>query len=258
MKRFLSLFLALTLMVSSLTGCGSGAASSAPPAQPAVAETVRWLTGTYAIINRSNGWKLDVVGGLKPGESNTARMKSLLSEWWGVTDRASADENLQWLLTEGHRTYYQNTVYNFAIDTLTAEDREIYLAVIGNDGYEGADLNVLTTTFDAYMDLGSAAMDAWDYSRAIQCLGYYYVAGYYTLEESLDLALPIGQKLQETFSSWEEFARSYLWGYQFWNEDDGSDPESATAKRRAVYEEIKALPESPYNLDWNLELTKSW
>ena len=89
---------------------------------------------------------------------------------------------------------------------------------------------------ELYRDKGGHAIDAWDYCRALQVLGYYYVAGYYTEEETLDASLEVAKTLQGMYGSWDECMESYLAGYQYWQEDDGQDPDSATAARRKIYE----------------------
>lgn len=98
---------------------------------------------------------------------------------------------------------------------------------------------------------GNATGSAWDYSRAMSNLGYYYLAGYYTIEETLDRSLEIAQIIQTRFTSWAEFNESYLAGYASWS--GNSD-----AERRAVYNGLKESAFNPYILDWNLTLTKSW
>lgn len=44
---------------------------------------------------------------------------------------------------------------------------------------------------------------------------------------------------------------SYFVGYEYWAGEDSSE-------RREVYEELKAAADSPYSIDWNLTLEKSW
>lgn len=98
---------------------------------------------------------------------------------------------------------------------------------------------------------GNATGSAWDYSRAMSNLGYYYLAGYYTIEETLDRSLEIAQVIQTRFTSWDEFNESYLKGYSAWS---GSSDE----ERRTVWNGLKGSAFNPYALDWNLPLTKSW
>ena len=44
---------------------------------------------------------------------------------------------------------------------------------------------------------------------------------------------------------------SYFVGYEYWAEEDSQE-------RRALYEELKAAPDSPYRLDFHMALEKSW
>ena len=44
---------------------------------------------------------------------------------------------------------------------------------------------------------------------------------------------------------------SYFIGYEYWAEESSDE-------RRAVYEDLKAASDSPFNVDWNLEFEKTW
>ena len=57
-------------------------------------------------------------------------------------------------------------------------------------------------------------------------LGDCYLADYINLEECLDLSLPIAKKLQSAFTSWEELADSYIYGYAFWQNETADDVET--------------------------------
>ena len=82
-------------------------------------------------------------------------------------------------------------------------------------------------------------------------VGNYYIAGYYSKEEALDKSLEIGKELQTKFDSWDSMTDSYLAGYEYWSEESSDE-------RRAVYEKIKAAEDTPYSLDWNLNMEKTW
>ena len=60
---------------------------------------------------------------------------------------------------------------------------------------------------------------AWDYSRAMSNLGFYYLADYYEETEALDLALEVAEEIQGEFGSWDEFMEGYLEGYEEWSGD---------------------------------------
>ena len=96
-----------------------------------------------------------------------------------------------------------------------------------------------------------AGGSAWDYSRAMSNLGYYYLAGYYVETEALDRGLEIAKEIQALYSSWDAFAESYLAGYASWSGD-------SSESRRQIYESLKQSSWNPYALDWNLPLEKNW
>lgn len=96
-----------------------------------------------------------------------------------------------------------------------------------------------------------ATGSAWDYSRAMSNLGFYYLAGYYSITESLDQSLEVAKEIQASFHSWDEFTASYLAGYHEWAGGQAED-------RQAIYEGLKGSAFNPYALDFDMELTKSW
>ena len=98
---------------------------------------------------------------------------------------------------------------------------------------------------------GNVTGSAWDYSRAMSNLGYYYIAGYYTIEETLNQSLEIAKVIQTRFSSWDEFNESYLKGYTAWSGKDDTE-------RRNVYNNLKGSLFNPFALDWNMKLEKNW
>ena len=136
---------------------------------------------------------------------------------------------------------------------LTREDLEAALA-----DYDENDRAYILDMVDAYNANPEHPIDAWDYSRAMQLLGYYYIADYYTEQETLDKSLEVAKTLQGLYPSWDDMVQSYLDGYQYWNGDNPDDEESGSAQRRKIYEDLKASENNPYTLDWNLELTKTW
>ncbi len=227
--------------------------------QPApVSDTVRWINTTYALLTEANRGDRDLIGGFKKTELNQEQVRTMLSEWWDVTDRATADENLDWLLSEGHRTVFQKDMADLEEAGLTDLSSEELRSAAEDAGYTDEAAAWLVAMVELYRDKGSHAIDAWDYCRALQVLGYYYVAGYYTEEETLDASLEVAKTLQGMYGSWDECMESYLAGYQYWQEDDAQDPDSATAARRKIYEELQADDENPYELDWNTSLVKTW
>ena len=70
------------------------------------------------------------------------------------------------------------------------------------------------------------------------------------------MSLPIAEKLQSTYESWEGVAESYLYGFSFWKEELPDDYESQ--ERWDTYEELKTMQASPYEVDYNTKLENTW
>ena len=72
-------------------------------------DTVQWFNASYAILTDANGQDYNLFGGAEPGTVMEMQYQAMLDSSWGVTDRASADETLDWILTEGHRDDFMIT-----------------------------------------------------------------------------------------------------------------------------------------------------
>lgn len=217
-----------------------------------VSDTILWFNATNAILTTQNRQDYNLFGGVAADEANAEMQKQSLEEWWGVTDEASAEENIEWVLTEGHRTGFAEAMESFGADGMAdtaAEDRVDFL--LENYEISEEDAEMVANYYNIYEEKGINAISAWDYSRAMSLFSWYYIAGYYTKEEALDASLELAKTIQENFDSWDSFMESYFLGYEYWAEEDSAD-------RREIYEELKAASDSPYNLDWNLTFEKSW
>ena len=215
-------------------------------------DTIRWFNTTCAILTSSNGWDYNIFGGMPANEESKQTEIQLLEEWWEVTDRQSADETMNWLLTEGHRADFVDTMEYYAengVADIAAADRAAWLyenfEMTEEEGVEIAEW------YNLYEEQGENAIAAWDYSRAMSLLGYYFLAGYYTEAEALDKSLEVATTIQGAWGSWDEFMEGYFKGYEWWSAESSDE-------RRALYEELKAADDNPYAIDWNLSLEKSW
>ncbi len=217
-----------------------------------LSDTVRWFNASYAILTELNGWDYTIFAGAKPGLMMRGNMQSMLEESWGVTDRASADETLDWILTEGHRygfaddmTYLQEC----GLGEIAADNRIAF--ILENFDVSQEDAEFYVNTYAMYETYGAEAIDAWDYCRAMNLMGFFYLAGYYTETEALDTSLDIAKVLQAKFGSWDALVDSYLRGYEYWAEENSD-------ARREVYEDLKKRDDNPYSVNYNTELTKTW
>lgn len=232
--------------------CGSFKETAPEIEAAASTDTIQWFNNTCAVLTALNGWDYTVFGGLPAEEGSKGIAQSLLNEWWDVTDKASADETMEWLLEEGHRiSFAENMAYlaESGLTDVSADERVD--AILDYFELNEEEAQNYANLFAFYEQYGADAAAGWDYSRAMSLLGYYYLAGYYTEAEALDKSLETAEIIQATFDSWDELMESYFIGYEYWAEESSAD-------RRELYEEIKASDDNPFQLDWNMTFEKSW
>lgn len=254
LTRTLAAALAVILTIS-LAGCG-GAGGGTPEAEKP-SDTVQWFNNTYAILTTANGQDVTLMGGMKPGVTAKASAIASLKESWDVTDKATADETIDWLISEGgHRIEFESDMDFLAdLEIPGMTDQEILEIMVNVFEMPEEEAACYLHSIRAWQQRGEHAVDAWDYCRAMSLLGWYYLADYYTLDEALAKSLEIAKELQGMYGSWDEMVDSYLDGYCYWAGEDPDDPESYTAKRRAIYEELKAAENSCFALPWDTPLT---
>ena len=274
-KNLAVVTLSIALAASSLAGCGASPASnSSKDVSDTVSnnetstqestedsgdsayvgpetDTVQWFNASYAILTDANGQDYNLFGGAEPSTVMEMQYQSMLDSSWGVTDRASADETLDWILTEGHRDDYMLTceLLSMMVEECGEEGLVDFLIQEYDESQEEADRDA--ATYQMYKEYGETAIDGWDYCRALSLLSFYYMAGYYTKEEALDKSLEIAQTVQPLFGSWDELIDSYLRGYEYWAKADSSE-------RREIYEELLAAGDNPFRVDYNITLEKTW
>ncbi|MBO4982047.1 MAG: DUF1266 domain-containing protein [Lachnospiraceae bacterium] len=249
MKRAKKIAVILSLAVSMvctavLGGCGAG--------KQKTSDTVRWFNATYAILTECNGLDYNKFGGRIPNAEDKESVRQLLADHWGVTDRETADMRLEWIMVEGERAGFVKTVNHLTEYGLSELDEEEYVPFFMLAfGLEEERAEFFANTYIMYQEYGGHAIDGWDYCRAFNLLGWYYIADYYTLEEALDKSLEIAKQVQPMYDSWDELIESYLRGYEYWSE--GSSDE-----RRAIYEDLKTREDNPYAVDYHITLEKTW
>lgn len=237
------IWMVAVLLVAALAGCGKNVDKS---------DTVRWINGTQALQTKVNGWDYTVFGGTAVDENTVAARKEFLIRDWEAADRDSADEAVDWLLGEGHRTSFverMEFLKEGGVADVTEEGRADF--IYGHYELTEEEARRYAQFYKAYGEKGADAVSAWDYSRAVSVLADGYVAGYYTKEEALDRCMEIAGMMQGMYGSWDAFIDSYLLGYEYYAEE-------SSGGRREIYAEIKEAEDSPYRLDWNLALKKKW
>lgn len=218
----------------------------------AVTDTIRWFNASYAILTELNGLDYNIFAGTPVTPQMQAMQIRSLEEWWGVTDRESADETLAWALNEGHRMDFKEFIESLqstGIGEMEMTERIEYLKMNYDLSEEEAQLS--EQYYEMYEQYGETAIDGWDYCRALNLVSFYYLAGYYTEQEALDKSLEIAQMVQPLFLSWDELVGSYLRGYEYWAEESSEE-------RRGIYEDLLLREDNPYAVNYQTTLEKSW
>lgn len=258
----------LLMLLLGLQGCGVSRTNTSEELQDMIVEdtlpeeensttaertdTVRWFNASYAILTEVNGWDYNQFAGLPANKNSALINQELLKEWWDTTDRASADETLEWILAEGHRAeFIENMKYmeENGLGQVPLEERGAFLEE--NFEVTSEDIEFIKNSYAMYEEYGEDAILGWDYCRAMNLLGFFYLAEYYTQEEALDKSLEIAKIIQPLFSSWDDLIDSYLRGYEYWSQESSEE-------RRAIYEDLKEREDSPYKIDYHLALEKTW
>ncbi len=228
------------------------------PEVPEVSETVLWFNGTYAALTYSNGWDWHLVGGVELTEDNIDLTKALLYYDWNVTDRVSALMTVDILCTEGHRGKCQECMEELDAWGLLELNQEQFVDELLEIEPEG-NLGRYILAYDMYLnEIEPEYIAAFDLCRVNQLYAAYYVCGYMDYEEAMDASLENSLILQKMYGSWEEMMDAYMLGFQFWKGDLEIDDDSPTIERYRYYQMLRNLEDNPYNLDWNMELEKSW
>ena len=216
-------------------------------------DTLRWFNAAYAVLIDLNGRDFNLFGGIPANDDSKTIMQAGLADSWGVEDRTSADENIDWILSEGHRVDFAENMRALEDAGVTADTSTEDLAALLKDEYDFEDetANSFARAFGVYTEHGADAIAAWDYSRAMYLLSAYYHAGYYTEQEALDKSLEVAQTIQSMYESWDDFMDSYLWGYDYWAEEESTE-------RREIYNKLKAQSDSPFRFDFKMNLEKTW
>ena len=225
------------------------------PEAGTLSDTLSWFNATYAVITTLNGGDLNYVAGYEPGEMIQQIIQGILDRDWGVTDRASLDETIDWLLTEGHNAEALSILTYIGVDGMS---REELIAALDEEGFDEEELVYILAVYDAKEAYGENAIAGWDLSRAMSLMGWGYLAGYYTYEEAMDISLETAQRIQRTFDSWDDFFNSYFFGYSYWSEEALDDTASQAYARHELYGQLRSDPTGVFRVDWNTALVKEW
>lgn len=196
-----------------------------------------------AILSSRNDMNFEDIGFVKNGLDYTkmhrAPIAHLLKEWWSVTDRQSALDNLNWLVNEGHRKDWDAYVYN-----LQQDKPEKYEGFeVDKKNYDQC-VQMLKINFNISEDIiRNVDMGAWDYDRLVTVARWSYIAGYISEEEAWKYCETAKNLAQASYNSWQEYFVSHALGRAVAYEGDSNELIEAGSKllgagNNSIWQEI--------------------
>jgi hypothetical protein len=202
-----------------------------------------------AILGVNNAFPVNTLDPHKP----RAEMRAWLAGAWNTRDAAQVRENVQSLLMEGHSATFDRLI-EAARDGDPDASREHLEAVFSDDLATDPELaefiahhpealarlealGYLVTPAD--VDRGTRA---YDLGRAVVVTRVAFGAGFVGREEAMAMIRMAAFITARTFSSWREFATSYLLGRAMWGGVDEPDFEGMVR----IVEELLRNPRSPW------------
>lgn len=218
----------------------------------AMTDTIKWFNASNALILEENNWKFELFAGLPVNENTQVIARDLAEEVWSVTDKETAEREIDAILAGGLSSAYaddMNILTEAGLAEVAPEERINFLITNFEMDYTEAEYYV--SMYAMYGQYGSTAILGWDYCVVMELIQYSYLAGFYTETEALERSLIVAQMIQENFDSWDALMESYMNGFEYWAEE-------SAVEYRAMYEELKGSEKNPYAVDFHTALEKTW
>lgn len=136
-----------------------------------------------------------------------------VADSWGITDTNTAHEAIEWLLTGGHRAHWEKTLDAYRG---TSNEEDSRAAAFAKNLEDALPRIMHYQLIGSEAELFAKKIDAWDYGRIVFLASESLYLGYLTEAEAMDYALKALQEASQTYSTWTEYARSYLLGRLMW------------------------------------------
>lgn len=226
---------------------------------PLLNNTMRFVNGSHLVITVLNGGDYRLLAGHECNKANRSSAKLRCKRFWDITSLSTGMERIQALLDGGHNEVFLQEISYINENVVCLETEDGWQKLFAN-AEDKKTLSRLKTMHDALHDFGDSAIRAWDLSRVNHLLADFYLAGWIDKEYYMAETILVARKIQELYSSWNDFNKSYLYGYLWWS---GEIPDHNLKKlgcyhyREKILRLWKDKPNSPFGLDWHTDLEKS-
>ncbi len=172
----------------------------------------------------------------------------ILQEFWGVRDTSSAQQSLNNILTQGHRTKFNVLAATLGREVaLSASQLQRFQQIFEFDFDERTPAQM---SDEDYIKLGQwmiksksylkeSGILAWDAARYIHLIRLCFISGYLDSDTAWKGIVKLAPFVEGHFSNWMEFSQSFLIGRTFWSGQD--DPQV-----KSICERLLSHPVSPW------------
>ncbi|QPQ30573.1 DUF1266 domain-containing protein [Lysinibacillus sp. JNUCC 51] len=144
-----------------------------------------------------------------PIDVDNETLREVLSSYWDVHNKDEAAETLEWLLTEGHRTRFDQLLMALKAGQSFTEEE------VGKsqECYESAQEAMMKKLSFAKSDFDQVnTIAAWDFDRAVNVARWSYIVGYITEEQAWGYITRAADAGSHFFQSWKDYFISFAFG----------------------------------------------
>ncbi len=160
--------------------------------------------------------------------------REAMSNTWGCDTREEAISLIKRMTSSGHNSGF---LYDASVVNSLSDDE--YAELIATS--EGNDKFMWKYVKDLSAKWGDRGIIAWDLYRMSNLSMWAYLAGYIELTEAIELVRPMAEKMQASFSSWDEANDNYLDGYAYWSRTDVTLEDTEYTRRKQVFAKFREM-----------------
>lgn len=207
----------------------------------------------YAIVTDYNWCTIAAADEVEQAKEKQIAAEGL-SHAWGISSRNSLLQQLFWLLTEGHRTAYQEQIKHDC--SLAPHEYTQYAAQLASEGDSDDKERLWQMNMARNNKRKVCQLDfyAWDMVRFVMLCHSGARAGYISEQEMKDFSLLAATELQRHCQSWKDVSKTFLLARWFWKATDKRHLFSHCLFKKA-FSALLRRRGSPWRmLDWNSPL----
>lgn len=164
-----------------------------------ITPTMSFIISCCFLTNFASGTDSYEIGGIAKGTVPRYKIKKGFKGPWGIKNKKTFNETINWLLEEGHNKDCMEVTRQYQNNIQNSPNPELYQIIL-----------------DSYPDCGILA---WDLCRLCNIATWGTIAGYIKYKDAISLCVKAGKKLQDNFDSWDDMINNYLLGLWYWNGD---------------------------------------